>query len=137
MDRHHWSRHISRLDPATDYHEIYQILAFHEFPWDMLLVELIGAAQRGSRRGVAGELSAAARHRGDYRGGREELTPRGGDLLAGLPVAIIALAALVRPAAWRYFTSGSTGAYSLTPDAWRQLTGDRRDLGASTKARSA
>jgi ER-bound oxygenase mpaB/B'/Rubber oxygenase, catalytic domain len=35
MDRHHWSRHISRLDPATDYHEIYQILAFHEFPWDM------------------------------------------------------------------------------------------------------
>ena len=35
MDRHHWSRRISRLDPATDYHEIYQIMAFHEFPWDM------------------------------------------------------------------------------------------------------
>ena len=26
MDRHHWSQHISRLDPATDYHEIYRIL---------------------------------------------------------------------------------------------------------------
>lgn len=35
MDRQHWSRHISRLDPATDYHEIYRILVTHEFPWDM------------------------------------------------------------------------------------------------------
>ena len=116
-----------------------------------LLVALLGAAQRGRRRDVARELSAAALHRGDYRGSREELTPRGGDSLAGLPVAFIALAALARPAAWRYFTSGSTGAYSLTPEVWRQLTaacreldqaaptpaGDRRDLGASTAARSA
>jgi len=116
-----------------------------------LLVALLGAAQRGRRRDVARELSAAALHRADYRGSREELTPRGGDSLAGLPVAFIALAALARPAAWRYFTSGSTGAYSLTPEVWRQLTaacreldqaaprpaGDRRDLGASTEARSA
>jgi hypothetical protein len=35
MDRHHWSRHISQLDPVSDYHEIYRILATHEFPWDM------------------------------------------------------------------------------------------------------
>jgi hypothetical protein len=35
MDRHHWSRRISQLDPARDYHEIYRILAYHEFPWDM------------------------------------------------------------------------------------------------------
>ena len=125
-----------------------------------LLVAVLGAAQRGRRRDVARELGQAALHRGDYLGSREELTPRGGDPLAGLPVAVIALAAMVRPAAWRYFTSGSTGAYSLTPDAWRQLTaacreldraapagerhqaagrpaGERRYLGASTTARSA
>jgi len=35
MDRHHWSRRISQLDPARDYEQIYRILAFHEFPWDM------------------------------------------------------------------------------------------------------
>ena len=35
MDRHYWSRHISRLDPATEYEQIYRILVSHEFPWDM------------------------------------------------------------------------------------------------------
>ena len=35
MDRQHWSRQISRLDPATDYHKIYRILVTREFPWDM------------------------------------------------------------------------------------------------------
>ncbi|MGD0935906.1 MAG: DUF2236 domain-containing protein, partial [Streptosporangiaceae bacterium] len=35
MDRRHWSRRISQLDPARDYHEIYRILAAHEFPWDI------------------------------------------------------------------------------------------------------
>jgi hypothetical protein len=35
MDRHHWSRRISQLDPARDYEQIYRILATHEFPWDM------------------------------------------------------------------------------------------------------
>jgi hypothetical protein len=94
-----------------------------------LLAAVLGAAQRGRRRDVARELGQAALRRGDYRGSHEELTPRGGDPLAGLPVGVIALAALVRPAAWRYFTSGSTGAYSLTPDAWRQLTTAWRELG--------
>ena len=35
MDRHYWSRHISRLDPATEYEQIYRILVSHEFPWDL------------------------------------------------------------------------------------------------------
>jgi hypothetical protein len=35
LDRHHWSRRISQLDPARDYEQIYRILATHEFPWDM------------------------------------------------------------------------------------------------------
>jgi hypothetical protein len=35
MDRHYWSRHISRLDPASEYEQIYRILVSHEFPWDM------------------------------------------------------------------------------------------------------
>ncbi len=91
-----------------------------------LLVGILGAA-RGGRGDVARELARAALRRGDYRGSREELTPPAGDPLAGLPVAVIALATLVRPAAWRYFTGGSTSAYSLTPDAWRQLmTATRR-----------
>src|SRR5580658_10964093 len=35
MDRQHWSRRISQLDPGRDYEQIYRILATHEFPWDM------------------------------------------------------------------------------------------------------
>jgi hypothetical protein len=35
VDRYHWARHISKLDPVRDYQEIYRILATHEFPWDM------------------------------------------------------------------------------------------------------
>ena len=86
-----------------------------------LLLAILGAAQHGGRRDVARELRHALLRRGAYLGSREELTPGGGDLLAGLPVAVTGLATLIRPAAWRYFTSGSTGAYSLSPDAWRQL----------------
>ena len=86
-----------------------------------LLLAILGAAQHGGRRGIARELRDGLLHRGDYRGSREELTPGGGDLLAGVPVTLTALATLVRPAAWRSFTSGSTGAYSLTPAAWEEL----------------
>jgi hypothetical protein len=35
MDRYHWARRTAELDPAQDFHEIYRILAAHEFPWDM------------------------------------------------------------------------------------------------------
>jgi hypothetical protein len=31
MDRHHWSRYISQLDPDSDYEQIYRILVTHEF----------------------------------------------------------------------------------------------------------
>jgi len=86
-----------------------------------LLLAILGAAQHGGRRGVARELRDGLLHRGDYRGSHEELTPHGGDLLAGLPVALTALATLVRPAAWRYLTSGGVGAYSLSPAAWEEL----------------
>jgi len=34
MDRHHWSQQIARLDPVSDYHEMYRILVTCEFPWD-------------------------------------------------------------------------------------------------------
>ena len=86
-----------------------------------LLLAILGAAQHGGRRGVARELRDGLLHRGDYRDSHEELTPGGGDLMAGLPVALTALATLVRPAAWRYLTSGGVGAYSLSPAAWEEL----------------
>jgi ATP-grasp domain len=86
-----------------------------------LLLAVLGAAQRGSRRDVARELRDAAVGRGSYRGSREELTPVRRDPLAPLPVAVTALATLARPAAWRHFSGGSTGAYSLTPAAWQQI----------------
>jgi biotin carboxylase len=86
-----------------------------------LLLAILGAAHHGGRRGVARELRDGLLHRGDYRDSHEELTPGGGDLMAGLPVALSALATLVRPAAWRYLTSGGVGAYSLSPAAWEEL----------------
>lgn len=30
-----WLEHIARLDPVTDYEEIYRITVTHEFPWDL------------------------------------------------------------------------------------------------------
>lgn len=35
LPRTHWLRHIARLDPETDFEEIYRITVTHEFPWDM------------------------------------------------------------------------------------------------------
>ena len=35
MDRYYWARHIARLDPVTEYEQIYRIIVTHEFPWDM------------------------------------------------------------------------------------------------------
>jgi ER-bound oxygenase mpaB/B'/Rubber oxygenase, catalytic domain len=35
LPRTHWQRHIARLDPDTDFEEIYRIVAAHEFPWDL------------------------------------------------------------------------------------------------------
>ena len=35
MDRHYWGRHIAMLDPATEYEQVYRILGYHEFPWDV------------------------------------------------------------------------------------------------------
>ena len=87
-----------------------------------LLLAVLGAAQHRGRREIARELLNAMARRGDYRGSREELTPGGGDLLAALPVMLIAAATLARPAAGRHFTGGSVGAYSLTPAAWQALT---------------
>lgn len=35
MEREHWQRVIDRLDPETEFTEIYRITVLHEFPWDM------------------------------------------------------------------------------------------------------
>ena len=35
MRRDHWKRRNDRLDPATDFVEIYRNVVMHEFPWDM------------------------------------------------------------------------------------------------------
>ena len=35
MDRFYWAKHIARLDPETEYEQIYRIITTHEFPWDM------------------------------------------------------------------------------------------------------
>jgi biotin carboxylase len=87
-----------------------------------LLLAVLGAAQQGGRRDVARELAHAVSHRGEYQDSREELTPGRGDLLAPVPVTVIALATLIRPDTWRHFVGGSAGAYSLTPAAWSELT---------------
>ena len=35
LPRTHWQRQIARLDPETDYQEIYRVMTTLEFPWDM------------------------------------------------------------------------------------------------------
>jgi len=94
-----------------------------------LLLAVLGAAQRGGRLAVAGELGNALSRAGDYRGSAEELTPLRGEPLAAVPVTVAALATLIRPEMWRHFTGGAVGAYSLTPDGWDQLTSAWREAG--------
>jgi hypothetical protein len=90
-----------------------------------LLLSVLGAAQDGrGRRGVLRELWDAALSRGPYRESTEELTPLvGGDVVAGLPVAIAAAATLLNPASHRWFTRGAVSGYALTPSGWRQIAG--------------
>ncbi|MFG1947132.1 ATP-grasp domain-containing protein [Nonomuraea sp. NPDC048826] len=90
-----------------------------------VLLALLGAAARG-RGAVLAELVDAVLRRGSYEGGTEELTP-GYDPRAMALVAAAAGATLVRPGAWRWFTSGSVSAYALEPDGWRAIADPARD----------
>jgi glutathione synthase/RimK-type ligase-like ATP-grasp enzyme len=86
-----------------------------------LLLCVLGAAERGSRRSVLHELMAALKGLNDYKDAAEELTPVGGDLVAAIPVVVATLAALIKPSLWRRFYAGATGPYSLTPEAWHKI----------------
>jgi hypothetical protein len=82
---------------------------------------VLGAAQRGSRRGVLRELVAALRGHGAYAKSAEELTPVRGDPIAAVPVVLAVLATLIDPSLWRRFHASGTSTYSLTPEAWRTI----------------
>jgi hypothetical protein len=86
-----------------------------------LLLAVLGAAERGGRSNVLGELVSALRHTGGYRDSTEELSPLWHDALAAVPVAAATLATLARPAASAWFTSGSVSNYALTPGGWRKI----------------
>jgi len=78
-------------------------------------------SHRATRRAIASELLAAARHRGDYRDSTEELTPLRHDRRTAAVVALAAAATLIRPRAWTWFATGSVSAYALTPESWRHI----------------
>jgi len=86
-----------------------------------LLLCVLGAAERGSRRAVLRELIAALQRRGDYQDVAEELTPVSGDPVAAIPVVVATLATLIKPSLWRRFHAGATGPYALTPEAWQKI----------------
>ncbi|HEU5157182.1 MAG TPA: hypothetical protein VFU43_09305 [Streptosporangiaceae bacterium] len=87
-----------------------------------LLLAVLGTAQHcGRRTAVTAELLTAALGRGDYRHSVEELTPLRRDPLALAPVAVAAVATLVRPRSYAWFTTGSVANYALTPHAWREI----------------
>jgi hypothetical protein len=74
-------------------------------------------------------------HRG-YEGTVEELTPTAGDPLGALPVILAVAATLIDPSLWRLFHSGATGAYSLTPEAWRKIVAANDEALVARAARS-
>jgi predicted ATP-grasp superfamily ATP-dependent carboligase len=86
-----------------------------------LLLCVLGAAERGSRRAVLRALMAALEGRDDYKDAAEELTPVGADLVSAIPVVVATLATLIEPSLWRRFYAGATGPYSLTPEAWHKI----------------
>lgn len=88
-----------------------------------LLLAVLGAAAAGQgRRGVATELRAALTCSGSYAGSTEELTPLGGDLRGGAPVALAAAAALVHPRLSQGLAARSVASYALTRRGWDMLT---------------
>jgi biotin carboxylase len=88
-----------------------------------LLLAVLGAAQHdGRRRDIARQLWAALSRHDRYRASAEELTPLRHDPLTIVPVAVAAVATLIRPATWRHLTSSSVSAYALTPAAWHDIT---------------
>jgi biotin carboxylase len=108
---------IARRKSPSVQHEGTAGVATHQ-----LLLAVLGAAQhRHTRRAVGSEVVAAARHRGSYRDSVEELTPLSRDYRAAIPVSAATLATLVRPAAWRWFSSGAVTSYALTPASWRAI----------------
>jgi hypothetical protein len=83
-----------------------------------LLLAVLGAAQhRHTRRAVLAELASASCHRGSYHDSVEELTPISHDRRTALPVMVASVAAVARPATWRWFSSGAVANYALTPVA--------------------
>jgi hypothetical protein len=96
-----------------------------------LLLAIGGAAQQGrGRRGVAGELVAAATRRGSYRHSSEELSPavRQRDPAAAVPLLLAATMTLVRPSSWTWFSSGSVANYALSPSGWRTILARRSGI---------
>jgi biotin carboxylase len=87
-----------------------------------LLMALLGQAQRsGRRRNVLAELARCASRRGVYAGSTEELLPWRGDRRTVLLPLAAAVAMLVRPRSWRFFTDGAVASYALSAEGWRQL----------------
>ena len=85
-----------------------------------LLLAILGAAQHAEgRRSIVRELTAAARHSGEYSHSIEELTPIAHDWRVGLPGMIAAACTLVKPTTWEWFSSGSVANYAITPEGWR------------------
>jgi len=96
-----------------------------------LLLSVLGAAQRGSRRAILRELVAALRGQGAYDKTVEELTPASGDLIAALPVIVALLATLIAPSLCRLFQRGAIGPYALTPAGWRRIVAASDPAGVS------
>jgi biotin carboxylase len=87
-----------------------------------LLMAILGAAQHsGRRRAVARVLVDGLGHRAKFAGSIEELQPLAGDWRAALIPAAAAVATLVRPATYAFFTDGAVSRYALSPEGWRQL----------------
>ncbi len=100
-----------------------------------LLMSILGAAQHtGRRRNVVCEVATALAHRGAYAGSREELLPPRGDWrTVSLPV-LAAIATLIRPSSYRWFTEGAVVSYALSPEGWRVLCETAPDAGVNPGA---
>ncbi len=74
MHKSHWRAHNERLDPETDYVEIYRRTAQHEFPWDLnqalslALFRTYAVPSIGRLLDATGEFTGAVQKRYDDTG---------------------------------------------------------------------
>jgi hypothetical protein len=106
-----WTRRVHQCPaPGTD-----------PLAYSSLAILLGTAAYVGTRGAVLSEALRLVLQRGPYAESREALTPILRDTASAIPLAFVAARVLLRPRSAERLAGAAVGAYSVTPEAIKQV----------------